>query len=111
MFLLLKSIRDVIQSYADKIDMLNTIGTMESSSSIPSGILDSPMKSTFEMHTLSLNCPDESISSSELMNIEEESRMYSKHEISNYGFDAKVEITKNLTAEIMVLNYDRKVLA
>ena len=102
-----KVYRDVIQSYADKVDMLNTIGTNKFFFN-SLRYFGQPNEIDLRNAHFILNCPDET-SSPELMNIEEVKEVF-ENEISNYGFDAKVEITKNLTAEIMVLNYDRKVL-
>ena len=102
-----KVYRDVIQSYADKVDMLNTIGTNKFFFN-SLRYFGQPNEIDLRNAHFILNCPDET-ASTELMHIEDVKEVF-ENEISNYGFDAKVEITKNLTAEIMVLNYDRKVL-
>ena len=102
-----KVYRDVIQSYSDKIDMLNTIGTGKFFFN-SLRYFGQPNEIDLRNAHFILNCPDDT-SAPQFMNIEEVKDVF-EAEISNYGFDAKVEITKNLTAEIMVLNFDRKVL-
>ena len=102
-----KVYRDVIQSYSDKIDMLNTIGTDKFFFN-SLRYFGQPNEIDLRNAHFILNCPDDE-DEIVLMNIEEVKIIF-EDEIKNYGFEGEVEISKNLTAEIMVLNYDRKVL-
>jgi len=102
-----KVYRDVIQSYSDKIDMLNTIGTDKFFFN-SLRYFGQPNEIDLRNAHFILNCPDDE-GKIDLMNIEEVKIIF-EDEIENYGFEGEVEISKNLTAEIMVLNYDRKVL-
>ena len=99
--------RDVIQSYSDKIDMLNTIGTDKFFFN-SLRYFGQPNETDLRNAHFILNCPDDE-KESEIINVERIKEIFEK-EISNYGFEAKVEITKSITAEIMVLNFKRKVL-
>lgn len=98
---------DVIQSYSDKIDMLNTIGT-EKFFFNSLRYFGQPTETDLRNAHFILNCPNDE-QESEAIYVEEIKDIFEK-EISNYGFKADVEITKNITAEIMVLNFKRKVL-
>ena len=98
---------EVIQSYSDKIDMLNTIGT-EKFFFNSLRYFGQPTETDLRNAHFILNCPDDE-QKSEMINAEEIKIIFEK-EISQYGFNADVEITKNITAEIMVLNFKRKVL-
>ena len=102
-----KVYRDVIQSYSDKIDMLNTIGTDKFFFN-SLRYFGQPNEIDLRNAHFILNCPDDE-DEIVLMDIEEVKIIF-EDEIENYGFEGEVEISKNLTAEIMVLNYDRKVL-
>tara|TARA_B100001121_G_C18690915_1_gene622998 strand:+ start:1347 stop:3344 length:1998 start_codon:yes stop_codon:yes gene_type:complete len=99
--------RDVIESYSDKIDMLNTIGTDKFFFN-SLRYFGQPNETDLRNAHFILNCPDDE-EESEIINVERIKEIFEK-EISNYGFEAKVEITKSITAEIMVLNFKRKVL-
>ena len=99
--------RDVIESYSDKIDMLNTIGTDKFFFN-SLRYFGQPNETDLRNAHFILNCPDDE-KESEIINVERIKEIFEK-EISNYGFEAKVEITKSITAEIMVLNFKRKVL-
>jgi uncharacterized protein (TIGR02421 family) len=98
---------DVIQSYSDKIDMLNTIGTNKFFFN-SLRYFGQPTENDLRNAHFILNCPDDE-QESEMVDVEEIKMIFEK-EISNYGFEADVEITKNITAEIMVLNFRKKVL-
>ena len=98
---------EVIQSYSDKIDMLNTIGT-EKFFFNSLRYFGQPTETDLRNAHFILNCPDDE-QKSKMINAEEIKIIFEK-EISQYGFNADVEITKNITAEIMVLNFKRKVL-
>lgn len=98
---------DVIQSYSDKIDMLNTIGTNKFFFN-SLRYFGQPTENDLRNAHFILNCPDDE-QESEMVDVEEIKLIFEK-EISNYGFEADVEITKNITAEIMVLNFRKKVL-
>tara|TARA_B100001287_G_scaffold150032_1_gene126301 strand:- start:11502 stop:13499 length:1998 start_codon:yes stop_codon:yes gene_type:complete len=98
---------EVIQSYSDKIDMLNTIGT-EKFFFNSLRYFGQPTETDLRNAHFILNCPNDE-QKSKMINVEEVKSIFEK-EISQYGFNADVEITKNITAEIMVLNFKRKVL-
>lgn len=98
---------DVIQSYSDKIDMLNTIGT-EKFFFNSLRYFGQPNETDLRNAHFILNCPDDE-KTSEIVDVQRIKEIFEK-EIDNYGFEADVEITKNITAEIMVLNFRRKVL-
>ena len=98
---------DVIQSYSDKIDMLNTIGT-EKFFFNSLRYFGQPNETDLRNAHFILNCPDDE-QQSEIVDVQTIKEIFEK-EIDNYGFEADVEITKNITAEIMVLNFRRKVL-
>ena len=102
-----KMYRDVVKSYSDKVDMLHTIG--EDKFFYNSlRYFGQPNELDLKHAHFILNCPDD-YTNERLLEIEEVKKIF-EDEISNYGFKANVEITKNVTAEIMVLNYKRKVL-
>tara|TARA_B100001287_G_scaffold49581_1_gene38638 strand:+ start:21002 stop:22999 length:1998 start_codon:yes stop_codon:yes gene_type:complete len=102
-----KMYTDVIQSYSDKIDMLNTIGT-EKFFFNSLRYFGQPNETDLRNAHFILNCPDDEKKGT-MVNIEEVKSIFEK-EISHYGFNAEIEITKHITAEIMVLNFKRKVL-
>ena len=102
-----KLYRDVIQSYSDKIDMLSTIG--EDKFFYNSlRYFGQPNETDLKHAHFILSCPDDKKKST-LIDVEEVKDVFEK-EIKEYGFNADVEITKNITAEIMVINYKKKVL-
>lgn len=102
-----KLYRDVIQSYSDKIDMLNTIGTDKFFFN-SLRYFGQPNEIDLRNAHFILNCPNDE-KDSEMIKVEDIKTIF-EEDIGNYGFSADVEITKNITAEIMVLNYKRKVL-
>lgn len=102
-----KLYRDVIQSYSDKIDMLNTIGTDKFFFN-SLRYFGQPNEIDLRNAHFILNCPNDE-KESEMIKVEDIKTIF-EEDICNYGFNADVEITKNITAEIMVLNYKRKVL-
>ncbi len=102
-----KLYRDVIKSYSDKIDMLSSIGTDKFFYN-SLRYFGQPNETDLKHAHFILSCPDDT-SESNLIPIEDVKEIFEKS-IAEYGFNADVEITKHLTAEIMVLNYKRKVL-
>ena len=102
-----KLYRDVIKSYSDKIDMLSSIGTNRFFYN-SLRYFGQPNETDLKHAHFILSCPDDT-SNSKKIPIEEVKEIFEKS-ISDYGFKADVELTKHLTAEIMVLNYKRKVL-
>ena len=102
-----KLYRDVIQSYSDKIGMLSTIG--EDKFFYNSlRYFGQPNETDLKDAHFILSCPNDE-KKSKLIDIEEVKDVFEK-EIKEYGFKADVEITKNITAEIMVINFKKKVL-
>ena len=102
-----KLYRDVIQSYSDKIDMLSNIG-QEKFFYNSLRYFGQPNETDLNHAHFILSCPDDK-QKSKLIEIEKVQDVF-ENEIKNYGFNADVEISKNLTAEIMVINYKKKVL-
>ena len=102
-----KLYRDVIKSYSDKIDMLSSIGTSRFFYN-SLRYFGQPNETDLKHANFILNCPDDKIESTKLP-IAQVKTIF-EDEIKKYGFSADVEITNHLTAEIMVLNYKRKVL-
>tara|TARA_B100000401_G_C52805670_1_gene721000 strand:- start:17 stop:2005 length:1989 start_codon:yes stop_codon:yes gene_type:complete len=102
-----KLYRDVIKSYSDKIDMLSSIGTKRFFYN-SLRYFGQPNETDLKHANFILNCPNSS-SKSKKIPIEQVKTIF-EDEIKNYGFKADVEITNHLTAEIMVLNYKKKVL-
>ena len=99
--------RDVLESYSDKIDMLSTIGTKKFFFN-SLRYFGQPNETDLKNAHFILNCPDERYDE-RMVDIEDVEQIFQKS-IDEYGFNAKIEISKALTAEIQVLNYKRKVL-
>ena len=102
-----KLYRDVIQSYSDKIDMLSTIGTNKFFYN-SLRYFGQPNETDLKHAHFILSCPNDHVAP-EMIDIKEVKNVF-QAAIHEYGFKADVEITKHLTAEIMVINYKKKVL-
>ncbi|NBC81896.1 MAG: flavohemoglobin expression-modulating QEGLA motif protein [Bacteroidetes bacterium] len=95
--------KDVIDAYADKVDLIATIGTdkfvYNSLRYFGEPSENDVSNAQFIMHAGNHDVGDveENISV-------EAARNYFRKEVADYGFDCKVEIAKNIVAKVLVLN-------
>ena len=97
--------KDVINTYADKVDMLASIGTDRF-------VLNSvryfgrPSDLDLRNAEFLLSCPDDAVEHPKNLTAEE-AKVVFEEAVREYGFKCKIEISTKTTAEAMVLNYQR----
>jgi uncharacterized protein (TIGR02421 family) len=94
--------KDVISAYTDKIDLLATIGTTKF---VYNSLryFGEPSERDLNNANFLLHSPDVEQEEERIYTVEE-ARDKFKEEIKSYGFDAKVEIAKNIVSKVLVLN-------
>lgn len=94
--------KDVIRAYTDKIDLLATIG---SNTFVYNSLryFGEPSERDVNNANFLLHTPDVENSDGNVIKIEEARKWFYK-EIKSYGFETKVEITKNIVSKVLVLN-------
>ncbi|MEA1886964.1 MAG: flavohemoglobin expression-modulating QEGLA motif protein [Bacteroidota bacterium] len=95
--------QDVIDSYADKVDIIASIGTerflYNSLRYFGEPGLDDIDNARYIMH-----CSD-SVDEPEILNLDSNAVAdYFRKDIKNYGFECRLEITRNIIAKVLVLN-------
>lgn len=101
-----KLYKDVIKAYTDKVDMLSSIGTkLFLYNSLR--YFGQPSEKDIANADFILSCPDNEIDEENLT--AEDVKDYFTKEVDDYGFKCKIEISTNIAAKVMVLNYQRLV--
>ncbi len=94
--------KDVISAYTDKIDLLATIGTNKF---VYNSLryFGEPSERDLTNANFLLHCPDVENEPEKVLTVDEAIVKF-REEIGKYGFDAKVEIAKNIVSKVLVLN-------
>lgn len=94
--------KDAINAYTDKIDLLATIGTGKF---VYNSLryFGEPSERDLNNASFLLHSPDVESEEDKVYQVEEVMDTF-KTEIKSYGFDAKVEIAKNIVSKVLVLN-------
>ncbi|MDT8402444.1 MAG: flavohemoglobin expression-modulating QEGLA motif protein [Bacteroidales bacterium] len=98
-----KLYQDVIDSYADKVDIIASIGTGRFLYNSLRYFGEPGVDDIDNAHYL-MHCST-SADKPEILNLDAgEVARYFKTEIARYGFDCRIEITRNIIAKVLILN-------
>lgn len=94
--------KDVINAYADKADLLTTIGK---SKFVYNSLryFGEPSERDLGNANFLLHCPDVENDNDNSFNVTDAKDLFEKT-IAEYGFEAKVDVAKNIVSKVLVLN-------